>query len=50
MASSTRTKRSSGALSRDFAFLGYWITKRGVTSVAPSAWQAFRERVAQLYE
>ena len=26
------------------------LTKRGVTGVAPSAWQAFRERVARLSE
>jgi len=26
------------------------FTKRGVTGVAPSAWQAFRERVARLWE
>jgi hypothetical protein len=35
---------------RGFTFLGYWITKQGVTGVAPSAWEAFRERVARLYE
>jgi hypothetical protein len=39
-----------GRIERGFTFLGYWITERGVTGVAPSTWQAFRERVAQLYE
>lgn len=39
-----------GRIARGFTFLGYWITKRGVTGVAPSAWQAFQERVARLYE
>jgi len=27
-----------------------WITKLGVTGVAPSIWQSFQERVARLYE
>ena len=39
-----------GRIERGFTFLGYWITKQGVTGVAPSSWQAFRERVARLYE
>jgi hypothetical protein len=29
---------------------GYWITKQGVAGVAASAWEAFRGRVARLYE
>jgi hypothetical protein len=37
-------------MERGFAFLGYWITQKGVTGVAPSAWQGFQERVARLYE
>jgi hypothetical protein len=37
-------------IERGFTFLGYWITKQGVTGVAPSAWEAFRERIARLYE
>jgi hypothetical protein len=37
-------------IERGFTFLGYWITKQGVTGVAPSAWNGFRERVARLYE
>ncbi|HVS89392.1 MAG TPA: reverse transcriptase domain-containing protein [Candidatus Acidoferrum sp.] len=39
-----------GRIERGFTFLGYWITKQGVTGVAPSAWEAFRGRVARLYE
>jgi hypothetical protein len=39
-----------GRIERGFTFLGYWITKQGVTGVAPSAWQGFRGRVARLYE
>ena len=39
-----------GRIERGFTFLGYWITKRGVTGAAPSAWKAFRKRVARLYE
>jgi RNA-directed DNA polymerase len=39
-----------GRIERGFTFLGYWITKLGVTGVAPATWQAFRERVARLYE
>jgi RNA-directed DNA polymerase len=37
-----------GRIERGFTFLGYWITKQGVTGVAPSAWEAFRGRVARL--
>ncbi len=37
-------------LYRGFTFLGYWITAKGVTGVAPSIWKVFRERVARLYE
>jgi hypothetical protein len=36
-----------GRIERGFTFLGYWITKRGVTGVVPSAWQAFRGRERQ---
>lgn len=39
-----------GRIERGFTFLGYWITEKGVTRVAPSAWQGFQERVARLYE
>jgi hypothetical protein len=39
-----------GRTERGFTFLGYWITKQGVTGVAPSARKAFRGRVARLYE
>jgi hypothetical protein len=39
-----------GRIERGFTFLGYWITKKGVTGVAPSAWEGFRERVVRLYE
>jgi RNA-directed DNA polymerase len=39
-----------GRIERGFTFLGYWITKQGVTGVASPAWEAFRERVARLYE
>jgi hypothetical protein len=39
-----------GRIERGFTFLGYWITAKGVTGVAPSAWQGFQERVARLYE
>ena len=39
-----------GRIERGFTFLGYWITQKGVTGVAPSAWQRFQERVARLYE
>src|ERR1017187_3243489 len=39
-----------GRIERGFTFLGYWITEKGVTGVAPSAWEAFQERVARLYE
>ncbi len=39
-----------GRIERGFTFLGYWITKQGVTGVAPSAWEGFRGRVARLYE
>jgi hypothetical protein len=39
-----------GRIERGFTFLGYWFTKQGVNGVAPSAWKAFRERVARLYE
>jgi len=39
-----------GRIERGITFLGYWITKQGVTGVAPSAWEAFRERLARPYE
>ena len=39
-----------GRIERGFTFLGYWITKRGVTGVAPSTWDAFQERLVRLYE
>ena len=39
-----------GRIERGFTFLGYWITQKGVTGVAPSAWRGFQERVARLYE
>jgi len=39
-----------GRIERGFTFLGYWITAKGVTGVAPSTWEAFQERVARLYE
>ena len=39
-----------GRSERGFTFLGYWITKQGVTGIAPSAWNGFQERVARLYE
>ncbi len=39
-----------GRIERGFTFLGYWITEKGVTGVAPSAWQGFQERLARLYE
>jgi retron-type reverse transcriptase len=39
-----------GWIKRGFTFLGYWITEKGVTGVAPSTWEAFQERVARLYE
>jgi hypothetical protein len=39
-----------GRIERGFTFLGYWITEKGVTGVAPSTWEAFQERVARLYE
>jgi hypothetical protein len=39
-----------GRIQRGFTFLGYWITEKGVTGVAPSTWEAFQERVARLYE
>src|ERR1022692_3214709 len=39
-----------GWIKRGFTFLGYWITEKGLTGVAPSAWQGFQERVARLYE
>ena len=39
-----------GRIERGFTFLGYWITQKGVTGVAPSAWERFQERVARLYE
>ena len=31
-----------GRIERGFTFLGYWITEKGVTEVAPSTWEAFR--------
>ena len=39
-----------GRTERGFTFLGYWITKQGVTGVASSAWEGFQERVVRLYE
>src|ERR1035441_1556388 len=39
-----------GRIERGFTFLGYWITKQGVTGVAPSTWDAFQERLVRLYE
>ena len=39
-----------GRIERGFTFLGCWITKQGVTGIAPSAWEAFPGRVARLYE
>ena len=39
-----------GRTKRGFTFLGYWITEKGVTGVAPSAWEGFQERVVRLYE
>jgi hypothetical protein len=39
-----------GRIAREFTFLGYWITEKGVTGVAPSTWDAYQERVARLYE
>lgn len=39
-----------GRIERGSTFLGYWITEKGVTGVAPSTWEAFQERVARLYE
>jgi hypothetical protein len=43
-------KTFAGRIERGFTFLGYWITEKGVTGVAPSAVDGFRERVARLYE
>ena len=43
-------KTSIGRIERGFTFLGYWITAKGVTGVAPSAWKNFEDRVARLYE
>jgi hypothetical protein len=39
-----------GRIERGFTFLGYWITEKGVSGVAPSTWEAFQERVVRLYE
>jgi hypothetical protein len=39
-----------GRIERGFTFLGYWITAKGVTGVAPSTWEAFQGRAARLYE
>jgi hypothetical protein len=39
-----------GRIKRGFTFLGYWITEEGVSGVAPSFREGFRERVARLYE
>jgi hypothetical protein len=39
-----------GRIKRGFTFLGYWITEKGVTGVAPSAWEGFQERALRLYE
>lgn len=43
-------KTFAGWIKRGFTFLGYWITEKGVTGVAPSTWDAFQERVVRLYE
>ena len=43
-------KTFAGRIERGLTFLGYWITKEGVTGVAPSAWQGFQERVVRLHE
>jgi hypothetical protein len=43
-------QRLTNQRERGFTFLGYWITEKGVTGVAPSTWEAFQERVARLYE
>lgn len=39
-----------GRIKRGFTFLGYWNTEKGVTGVAPSAWEGFQERALRLYE
>ena len=39
-----------GRIERGFTFLGYWITEKGVTGIAPATWEAFQQRVARLYE
>ena len=39
-----------GRITRGFPFLGYWMTEKGVTGVAPSAVVGLQERVARLYE
>ena len=39
-----------GRITRGFTFLGYWMTEKGVTGVAPSAVVGLQERVARLYE
>jgi len=41
---------SIGRIKRGFTFPGYWITEEGVSGVAPSCLEGFRERVARLYE
>jgi hypothetical protein len=43
-------KTFSGRIARGFTFLGYWITAKGVTGVAPSTLEALQERVVRLYE
>ena len=43
-------KRFIGRIARGFTFLGYWITEKGVTGVAPATRDAFLERAARLYE
>ena len=39
-----------GRVAWGFTFPGYRITEKGVTGVAPSAWERFQERVVRLYE
>ena len=43
-----RQTKMVGRIERGFTFLGYWITEKGATGIAPSAWERFRERVTQL--
>jgi hypothetical protein len=42
-------KTFAGRIERGFTFLGYWITKEGVTEVAPSTYDAFQARLVRLY-